>query len=68
MASKTFDSLLSKAGFSTYEELATSLGISRHTLWRWRSGSPPRRKSTLVVLVARALKTTPPALLKILAA
>ncbi len=68
MARKTFDSLLTSAGFETYEALADEAGVSRHTLWRWRCGSPPKRRSALVVLVARKLKTDPKTLLRILAA
>lgn len=63
MPSKTFDSLLTAAGFDTYEEAADAAGISRHTLWRWRTSAPPKRKSTAIVALARVMKVAPAELL-----
>jgi predicted DNA-binding protein (UPF0251 family) len=63
MASKTFDAILSDADYETYEEAADAAGISRHSLWRWRTIAPPKRKSTAIVALARVLKVTPTELL-----
>jgi DNA-binding phage protein len=69
MASKTskaFDALLSAAGYLSYDQLATDTGVARHTLWRWRTSGPPKRRSTLVATVAKKLKITPAALVRTL--
>lgn len=63
MRSKPFDTLLQDAGFTTYEQAADAAGISRHSLWRWRTIAAPQRKSTAVVALARVMKVTPKQLL-----
>lgn len=63
---KTFDSLLTGAGFDSYDQLATETGVARHTLWRWRTSGPPKRRSTLVAIVARKLKVSPDVLVRAL--
>lgn len=68
MASKThtFDALLAAAGFDSYDALAKATEVARHTLWRWRTAGAPKRRSTLVAIVARELKVTPDVLMRAL--
>lgn len=63
MAKYSFDEILSRAGFTTYEQAADKAGISRHSLWRWRTDAPPKRKSTAIVALANVLRVTPKELL-----